>query len=148
MHTTTPPLSHTPPYQHIMCTQELIWCSCGHGELLPIVKCATAHSTGHCWTVIHGDHSIVIQMKCTYCNMGLQEHMPLPPAKPEGELARTIESKAGTGTLDPSLEVKPAETVDLEESSFEPTEPPWDLDDVLNPDFLDFDLNSELWQYQ
>ena len=80
--------------------------------------------------------------------MGLQEHMPLPPAKPEGELARKIENKAGTGSLDPALTAGTVKSVDLEESSFEPTEPPWDLDDVLNPDFLNFDLDSDLWQYQ
>ncbi|TKA83175.1 hypothetical protein B0A55_00711 [Friedmanniomyces simplex] len=38
-----------------MCTQKLIWCSCGHGEFLPIEKCSRAVKLGYCWTVIWGD---------------------------------------------------------------------------------------------
>ncbi|KAK4544932.1 hypothetical protein LTR36_003837 [Oleoguttula mirabilis] len=72
---------------HLMCTQQLIWCSCGHGEFLPIEKCSRATTVGYCWTVIWGDHNVVIPSRCSYCKAGLNAKGPLGSAWPVGELA-------------------------------------------------------------
>ena len=84
-----------------MCTQEIVWCSCGHGELLPIVKCAKAEATGVCYTVVHGDHRVVLHMECSYCLSGLSERAALSTkARPEGELAAMIEKRNEGQTVD------------------------------------------------
>ena len=75
-----------------MCTQEILWCACGHGEFLPIVKCPQAETVGFCFTVVHGDHRVVLPMKCSYCVSGQAERAALSTnARPEGELAALIE---------------------------------------------------------
>ncbi|KAK5133726.1 hypothetical protein LTR08_007480 [Meristemomyces frigidus] len=67
-----------------MCTQQLIWCACGHGEFLPIEKCSRAVSLGYCWTVVWGDSAVVIPGRCSYCKAGLNERKPLGKALPGG----------------------------------------------------------------
>jgi hypothetical protein len=123
-----------------MCTQEIVWCSCGHGELLPIIKCSQAEAMGFCFTVIHGDHRVVLQMKCSYCIAGLSKGAPLgTKARPEGELAAMIERESeGHGLaagLEDTTEANPAAEV------------PWGLDEMGNVDWAKFDLDPELWQY-
>ncbi|KAK0266186.1 hypothetical protein LTR48_002756 [Friedmanniomyces endolithicus] len=66
-----------------MCIQKLIWCACGHGEFLPIEKCARATRLGYCWTVIWGDHEVAIALPCSYCKAGLNRRRPLGSAKPK-----------------------------------------------------------------
>lgn len=123
-----------------MCTQEIVWCSCGHGELLPIVRCQNAESTGKCWTVVHGDHRIVLQMKCSYCVSGCVEEVPLSTkARPEGELAAKIENK--------STEQNVGDALEYDEAANEAGQLPPELDDVVNTDWSNFSLDPELWQY-
>jgi hypothetical protein len=135
-----------------MCTQEIIWCSCGHGELLPIVMCAHAEAEGKCWTVVHGDHRIVLQMECSYCLSGLADDcnssgtsMALgTKARPEGEMAANIEKKdrerlaggeyglCGGGN---GLAISAGEL-------------PLELEDVVGAGWTDVaNLDPELWQY-
>jgi len=138
--------------------QEIIWCSCGHGELLPIVMCAHAEAAGKCWTVVHGDHRIVLQMKCSYCLSGLADYHGSDSsttalgtkARPEGELAAKIEMKErerlagvefdfceidGGGDYDGGL-------------TFPAGELPLELQDVIGTDWTDVgNLDPDLWQY-
>lgn len=134
-----------------MCTQEIIWCSCGHGELLPIDMCAHAEAAGKCWTVVHGDHRIVLQMKCSYCLFGstvgageeeddyckINSTRPAlgTKARPEGELAKKIEmmerERLGGGGM-----------------AFSAGELPLELEDVVGVDWSDaVNLDPDLWQY-
>lgn len=123
-----------------MCTQEIVWCSCGHGEFLPITKCTRAETNGECFTVVHGDHRVVVQMKCSYCNSGLFEKPALnTKARPEGELAAMIENKSEEQALDVGLEDGAAAN--------SAGEVPLDLDAVVNADWSGFDIDPELWQY-
>jgi hypothetical protein len=135
-----------------MCTQEIIWCSCGHGELLPIVMCAHAEAEGKCWTVVHGDHRIVLQMECSYCLSGLADECNSSgnsialgtKARPEGELAAKIEMKDRERLAggeydfcedDGGLAVSAGEL-------------PSGLEDVVGVDWTDFaNVDPELWQY-
>jgi hypothetical protein len=123
-----------------MCTQEIIWCSCGHGEFLPIIKCSQAEAVGVCFTVVHGDHRVVLPMKCSYCIAGQSEVAALNTnARPEGELAAMIDKKSETGRVDDGLEDgAAANTVG---------EVLLGVEDVANTDWSGFDLDPELWQY-
>jgi hypothetical protein len=137
-----------------MCTQEIIWCSCGHGELLPIVMCAHAEAVGKCWTVVHGDHRIVLQMECSYCLSGLADDYSgsgtaaalATKARPEGELAAKIEKKdrerlAG-GEFD-FCEDDGGLGISAGELPL-----PLDSEDVVGADWTDVvNLDPELWQY-
>jgi hypothetical protein len=135
-----------------MCTQEIIWCSCGHGELLPIVMCAHAEAAGKCWTVVHGDHRIVLQMKCSYCLSGLADECNSngtstaamgTKARPEGELAAKIEMmdrERLAGEFD-SCE-------DSGDLAISTGELPLELEDLVGADWTDVvNLDPELWQY-
>lgn len=123
-----------------MCTQEIVWCSCGHGEFLPINKCPRAEANGECFTVVHGDHRVVVQMKCSYCNSGLFEKAALSTkARPQGELAAMIEKKSEEEVLGNGLEDGVAAN-----SAGEVT---LGLDDVVNADWSGLDIDPELWQY-
>lgn len=108
-----------------MCTQELIWCSCSHGELLPIKTCPRAQRTGACWTVVHGDQKVVVDSVCTYCVLGLNEVRQL--GKPLGELRE---------------EARP------EEMLREDIGKNWGMNDVSSTEFQAFDLGRELWTYE
>jgi hypothetical protein len=68
-----------------MCTQELMWCSCGHGEFFPIVRCPRATLLGACYIIVHGSqHPTRPRMpQCSYCAKGLNERHPLASARPE-----------------------------------------------------------------
>jgi len=128
-----------------MCTQELIWCSCGHGELLPIVKCSTAEKTGACWTVIHGDHRLVVEMRCSYCGSGIKARLAAN-ARPQGALATKIESaidKPGLESGQTGQESKQEEDDLLQTAGDIPCE----LDDVMKTDWSEFCLDPDLWQY-
>lgn len=120
-----------------MCTQEIIWCSCGHGEFLPIIKCAQAEAVGVCFTVVHGDHRIVLPMKCSYCISGQSEIAALNTnARPEGELAAMIERKNGMGDgVEDGVAANTNGHGALE------------VGDVVKTDWEEFDLDPELWQY-
>ena len=135
-----------------MCTQEIIWCSCGHGELLPIVMCAHAEAAGKCWTVVHGDHRIVLQMKCSYCLSGLADECNSngtstaalgTKARPEGELAAKIEMM--------DRERLAGEFDFCEDSgalAISTRELPLELEDLVGADWTDVvNLDPELWQY-
>lgn len=80
-----------------MCTQRLIWCSCGHGEFLPIEKCRRAEKTGYCWTVVWGDHEVMVEMPCSYCKEGtgreLGSAMPRPGDEADGLRKKQKEKK-------------------------------------------------------
>lgn len=123
-----------------MCTQEIVWCSCGHGELLPIVKCDRADVTGVCFTVVHGDHRIVVHMQCSYCLTGPSERTTLgTKARPEGELAATIEKTNEGESEDAKPEMRP--------SASKAREAPLDVIDVSDWDWCDLGVEPELWQY-
>jgi hypothetical protein len=136
-----------------MCTQELIWCCCGHGELLPIVMCAHAETVGTCWTVVHGDHRIVLQMKCSYCLSGLADDCNGSgtstaalgtKARPEGELAAKIEMKDRERLAGVEYDFC-EDDVGLVVSA---GELPLELEDVVGADWTDVvNLDPELWQY-
>lgn len=125
-----------------MCTQEIVWCSCGHGELLPIVRCSHAQTLGKCWIVVHGDHRVLVQMKCSYClNTPRGSQQLSTKARPEGELALKIEG----GEKD---EKQQSSKVFLDEGITNSAgAPPPELDDVVHTDWSDFSLDPELWQY-
>ncbi|SMR58595.1 unnamed protein product [Zymoseptoria tritici ST99CH_3D1] len=76
-----------------MCTQLLIWCSCHHGEFLPINRCPQGLALGVCWTVVHGNGDIVVPQKCSYCMAGLNERAPLGGVRPVAGLAVRVEGK-------------------------------------------------------
>lgn len=122
-----------------MCTQEIVWCSCGHGELLPIVRCPHAQAVGKCWIVVHGDHRVVLQMKCSYClntPPGLR-HLSTK-ARPEGELAMKIEEGERHEKQHAFMDDGITNTAGA---------PPPELDDVVHTEWSDFSLDPELWQY-
>ena len=140
--------------QEEMCTQEIIWCSCGHGELLPVVKCAHAEAVGMCWTVVHGDHRVVLQMKCSYCLSGLAEYNSSDTstilgtkARPEGKLAAKIEMKERERLA--GLELEFCEEGGGDRDLSPPVgELPLELEDVVGTEWTDIvDLDPELWQY-
>ncbi|KAM0717442.1 hypothetical protein Q7P37_007294 [Cladosporium fusiforme] len=128
-----------------MCTQEIIWCSCGHGELLPIVKCLHTEVLDTCWTVVHGDHRIVVEMQCSFCRSGLTSSERLgTKARPEGQLAEKIE-KAKVEKQQSFCE----DLVGSAENCAENTagQLPLELQDVVHTDWENFTLDPELWQY-
>jgi hypothetical protein len=120
-----------------MCTQEIIWCACGHGEFLPIIKCPQAEAVGVCFTVVHGDHRVVLPMKCSYCISGQSERAALDThARPEGELAAMIERKNG---MSDGVEDGAVANTD--------GDGPLEGEDVTGTDWSGLDLDPELWQY-
>ena len=87
-----------------MCTQHLIWCSCGHGEFLPIERCPSAIALGYCWTIVHGDHGIVLEPECSYCQAGLNATRPLQAlARPEGTVKEMLEKASKETGIMPEL---------------------------------------------
>ena len=90
--------------------------------------------------MVHGDHRVVVQMKCSYCNSGLFEKAALSTkARPQGELAAMIEKKSEEEVLGNGLEDGVAAN-----SAGEVT---LGLDDVVNADWSGLDIDPELWQY-
>ncbi|CAK3931631.1 Hypothetical predicted protein [Lecanosticta acicola] len=88
-----------------MCTQELIWCHCGHGELFPIQTCSRAKLLGFCYTIVHGNHAVVVESDCSYCQAGLNGGRGgLGSARPVGEVARRVEELEDGGELGRLLE--------------------------------------------
>lgn len=61
-----------------MCKQELIWCSCGHGEFLPIQACSNTIFPGTCWVVVYGNHNVTIDIPCSHCSLRRQPSLPSP----------------------------------------------------------------------
>lgn len=114
--------------------------------------CPHAEAIGKCWTVVHGDHRIVLQMECSYCLSGLADDYSgsgtaaalATKARPEGKLAAKIEKKdrerfAGGGfdlcEDDGGLATSAGEL-------------PLELEDVVGADWTDVvNLDPELWQY-
>ena len=123
-----------------MCTQEIVWCSCGHGEFLPIVKCPQAEAVGVCFTVVHGDHRVVLPMDCSYCISGQSERAALNTnARPQGELAALIERNNANGAVSDGLEDGAVANTDRDAAL--------GVEDVAGADWSGFDLDPELWQY-
>lgn len=154
---------------HSMCTQQLIWCCCGHGEFLPIEKCARAAKLGYCWTVVWGDHKVVIPSRCSYCKAGLNEKCPLGSAltperrtlanpKPNKQTNTALEealvrhdtgmSDCGYGIADGLKAFQMPEDFAFENASKGLTTSPGEVEDILNTEFKDFDLSQDLWQYE
>lgn len=82
-------------------------------------------------------------MQCSYCKAGLNKRKPLGSPRPQGELARKIESNV----LDAKAqEMKEQASVDGSSSTYVGAEDQmWEFDDVLNCDFSgDFNLEDEL----
>ncbi|KAK5121398.1 hypothetical protein LTR85_005230 [Meristemomyces frigidus] len=52
--------------------------------------CTRAITIGYCWTVIWGDHNVVIPSRCSYCKAGLNKKKPLGSAWPVGELVANV----------------------------------------------------------
>ncbi|KAF2772876.1 hypothetical protein EJ03DRAFT_348400 [Teratosphaeria nubilosa] len=124
-----------------MCTQELLWCSCGHGEFLPPQRCYTALSTGVCWTVVHGNSEVVMPFACAYCAAGLNEARCLGPVWPvpgpvvggkgDGVGEGEGEGEGGCGGLGP------------EGMEREGAVEPLDWNELLK---TDFDVSQDLWE--
>lgn len=142
-----------------MCTQEIIWCACAHGELLPIVKCAHAELLGTCWTVVHGDHRVVVQMRCSYCLSlgagGLSAGFGAceggnglgGKARPEGELAGRIEGLTKEGVERGGVGGEREDAGEVWVGEDAEGQVPAELRDVVNTDWEGFTLDPELWQY-
>ncbi|KAI6848211.1 hypothetical protein KC332_g2704 [Hortaea werneckii] len=147
----------------------LIWCCCGHGEFLPIEKCARAAKLGYCWTVVWGDHNVVIPSQCSYCIAGLNEKCPLGGAltqeqrtlgnpKPIKQTNIASEepivrqdigaSGCGQGIADGLETLQMPEDFEFENASKGLSTSPGELEDILNTEFKDFDLSQELWHYE
>ncbi|KAF2164896.1 hypothetical protein M409DRAFT_56253 [Zasmidium cellare ATCC 36951] len=125
-----------------MCTQELIWCSCGHGEFLEIKKCRTGHLTGRCWTVVHGNHHLVVPAACSYCQSGLNKKKPLGSPRPRDELAKKVEANQDV-ELGKMLEEGLLEEAKwLEECAGDGAFS--SLEDVLSTDWSGFDLERDV----
>ena len=93
-----------------------------------------------CYTVVHGDHRVVLPMKCSYCISGQLEQAALSThARPEGELAAMIEKKGQREALRDEVEDGTVANIAREE--------PLGVKDVANADWSEFDLDPELWQY-
>jgi hypothetical protein len=148
-----------------MCTQELVWCFCGHGELLPIVKCPNADLNGSCWTVVHGNHDFVVDLKCSYCKSGLPGNLAAA-VRPQGDLAKAIERNAepqqetpvslqkeyketkAPGIQQEMTAILPEDCMELSDQSLQTAgEVPWELDDVLKTGWSELCLDPDLWQY-
>lgn len=129
-----------------MCTQEVIWCACGHGEFLPIVKCQQAERTGICYTVLHGNHNIVVPVACSGCSSGLIRLLTHPSAQPKETLAKMNELK---DEQQPTYKaVLPGTKEDNAAEEEQKGGLPEELADVVMTDFDNFTLDPELWQYQ
>ena len=46
---------------------------------------------------MHGDHRIVLQSRCSYCQAGLNRRRPLRSPRPRGELAERVERNGVEG---------------------------------------------------
>lgn len=155
-----------------MCTQQIIWCNCGHGELLPIERCPKAIRDGWCYTILHGNHDIVVPDLCSYCKDGLNGLKPLVIAIPTGELAERLKlngTMIGGQEKDEKI-LTQAEGVVIggkegDETRLSKTEngseqpwrqgqvateqvPEYTWDDVMSTEFGEgFDLSGDMWQY-
>jgi hypothetical protein len=128
-----------------MCTQEIIWCKCGHGEFLPVTKCSIGKQFDDCWLVLHGDHRIVVEMDCSYCKAGLDKILHLRSPRPRADLANQIETSTNT-----TMALARQES-GLEEGSMSGSGEIGNssVTDVLDTDFgAGFNLAEEFWQYQ
>ncbi|KAK4617714.1 hypothetical protein CLAFUW4_12146 [Fulvia fulva] len=148
-----------------MCTQELIWCSCGHGEFLPINLCTQGQRLGTCWTIVHGDHNIVLASRCSYCQAGLNRRRPLRSPRPRGDVARGVEANGEVDVeeeLERLLEGSGDEGVEVEVGALaaqtnaemdggevvEGSVGEFSFDDVMSTDWeKGFELGDELWNF-
>ena len=104
------------------------------------MKCVQAEAFGVCFTVVHGDHRVVLPMECSYCISGQSNRAALNTnARPQGELAAMIERKNGLGHSGNGIE-NGAVANDARDV-------PAEVEDVANTDWSGFDLDPELWQY-
>ncbi|KAK3115573.1 hypothetical protein LTR53_004933 [Teratosphaeriaceae sp. CCFEE 6253] len=153
-----------------MCTQQLIWCSCGHGEFLPIEKCAQAVARGYCWTVVWGDgvEAAPIALPCSYCKEGWMGRRALGSAVPSAAVAKTAVPGVGGRTVGDSdgiggvgngkatgmftLPLRPAASATkargtapgIETSSVgRETDPPASMDETLTSADITMDLDQQ-----
>ncbi|KXT11988.1 hypothetical protein AC579_4631 [Pseudocercospora musae] len=137
-----------------MCTQELIWCSCGHGEFLPIRACPRGRMLSYCYTIVHGSHKLIVPGECSYCKSGLNRRKQLPAARPPPDIAAKVEENAKIE--DNQKDVFEKMLTDPEywpddgafptaENAFELVEDTVsNMNDVMDTDFVDFELDPEL----
>lgn len=145
-----------------MCTQELIWCSCGHGEFLPIVKCESAEILGTCWTVVYGDRDIVLEMKCSYCTKGFMDRVALsanarPDADRDQRMIGDCRQEAKEGDIVKNENVSSETTkvhedgvkdVAMEETASVNGAPRQEeIEDALETDWDKFFVGQDMWQY-
>lgn len=96
---------------------------------------------GRCWTVVHGNHNLVVPAVCSYCRTGLNKRKPLGSPRPRDDLAKTVEENQ-----DPDLEKMLEEG--LEEAKWtDECGNGFSMEDVMNTDWSNFDLEKdmELW---
>jgi len=143
-----------------MCTQELYWCRCGHGEFFPIVKCASADILGTCWIVVHGDKNTVLDCPCTYCAFGMNDCVALsanvrPDADRDEKMMEAWKKEGGEVEFDVNMSEgltrQFAEEAILEEKDLVPNQTAQEEnhgtdDQSATQADLDF-LGSDLWQY-
>ncbi|RMY34918.1 hypothetical protein D0865_14046 [Hortaea werneckii] len=138
-----------------MCTQQLIWCCCGHGEFLPIEKCARAAKLGYCWTVVWGDHDVVIPLQCSALT---QEQRRPDHAEPNKQTSTTLAqplvgnaigaSGGGQGVADGLETLQRPDDFAFDNPSKGLTTSSGELEDILNTELKDFDLAQDLWHYE
>lgn len=137
-----------------MCTQELIWCSCGHGELLPIRPCPRGRMLSYCYTIVHGSHKLVVPGICSYCKSGLNQRRQLPTARPPPEIAAKVEENAEVEDRQKEVfenllndpEYWPDDgALPSAENGFELVDDTLsNMNDVMDTDFVDFELDPDL----
>lgn len=104
------------------------------------MKCTQAEAVGVCFTMVHGDHRVVLPMECSYCISGQSERAALNTnARPQGELAAMIEKKNEMGILGREVEDGMAANT-VGDGSL-------GVEDRASADWSGFGLEPELWQY-
>lgn len=86
---------------------------------------------------MHGDHNVVVEMSCSYCNAGLNKRKALGAPRPQGRISKKLKTSSESDDQDPRAKLTGTAC----------PEPAWDSNDVLDSDFTGgFDLSQELWQ--
>lgn len=91
---------------------------------------------GRCWTVVHGNHRLVVPATCSYCRNGLNKKRQLGSPRPRDEVAKRVEDNQDAG-LGKMLE----ETLEGVEADCGNS---YSLEDVMSTDWSDFDLSNEM----
>lgn len=136
---------------------------------MPIEKCARAAKLGYCWTVVWGDHDVVIPLQCSYCKAGLNLKFPLGSAltqeqrrpdhaEPNKQTSTTLAqplvgnaigaSGGGQGVADGLETLQRPDDFAFDNPSKGLTTSSGELEDILNTELKDFDLAQDLWHYE